>query len=119
MNDDAFLRLVAVVSIAAVALLGALFLRRGGSARRYRIGFDDLGPGLYLFTSVTCVTCVRMRDRLAGRADVIEITYEGGRFPESVRRVPALAHVDEGGDGWIAYGVLSDRQVRRWLGNGP
>lgn len=119
MSDEALLRLAVVAAIAAAALFGALLLRRGRSVRRYRVSFEDLGPGLYLFTSITCSTCARMRERLASRPDLIEITYEGERFPETVRRVPALARVDERGDGWIAYGAVSDRQLRRWFGNGP
>lgn len=119
MSDEALLRLAVVVGIAAAALLGAFFLRRGRSVRRYRVSFPDLGPGLYLFTSITCSTCARMRERLAGRPDLVEITYEGEGFPETVRRVPALARIDERGAGWIAYGAVSDRQMRRWIGNGP
>lgn len=113
------LRLVAVLAIALVALLGAFFLRRGSSVRRYPVSFDDLGPGLYLFTSITCPTCARMRTRLESRSDVIEVAFEGDGFPNTVRRVPALARIDEHGEGWIAYGAVSERRLRRWIGNGP
>lgn len=119
MSDQTLLRLAVVVAVALVALLGAFFLRRGSSVRRYPISFDDLGPGLYLFTSITCPTCTRMRVRLDGRSDVIEVAYEGDSFPNTVRRVPALARVDEEGEGWIAYGVVSGRRLRRWIGDGP
>lgn len=119
MSDETLLRLAVVAAITAAALVGAFFLRRGRSVRRYQVSFDDLGPGLYLFTSITCSACARMRERLAGRPDLIEIAYEGEGFPETVRRVPALARVDERGDGWIAYGAVSDRKLRRWFGDGP
>lgn len=119
MSDEALVRLAVVVAIAATSLIVALVLRRGRSVRRYRVSFDDLGPGLYLFTSNTCGTCARMRERLVERSDVIEVSYEEDGFPATVRRVPALAEIDEQGDGWIAYGAVSDRRLRRWLGNGP
>lgn len=119
MSDDAILRLVVVAAITAVALVGAVFLRRGSSVRRYRVRFEDLGPGLYLFTSATCATCARMRARLAHRSDVREVTFEGGGFPDTIRRVPALAFIDERGDGWVAYGAVSERRIGRWMDDGP
>lgn len=119
MSDEALLRLVVVAAITAIALFGAFFLRRGSSVRRYRVRFDDLGPGLYLFTSITCATCARVRERVAHRGDVIEVTFEGDGFPDTIRRVPALALVDERGEGWIAYGAISERRIGRWIADGP
>lgn len=120
MNDDLVLRLGLVLGAVLLALGTAMFLRRGSAVRRHRIQLDGLPAGLYLFTSRTCSTCQRMRDRLSGWA-VVEIDYEagGGTFPATVKRVPAVAAIADDGAGWIAYGAVSTGRLHRWLADGP
>ena len=58
-----------------------------------------------------------MRPRLD--PDVIEVSYEAGSFPAAVKRVPAVAQLDESGRGWIAYGDVSERRLEQWIADGP
>ena len=118
MTDDVLLRILVVAAVGAVSIGMALFARRGTSLLRRSVEVAGLGPGLVFFSSSACGTCARMRDRLRAWPDVVEVTYEeaGTGFPTQVDRVPAVALLDAAGRGWIAYGVVSERRLRRWVG---
>ena len=120
MNDDLLLRLVVVAAVAVAAVGGALFARRGTGLIRRSIEAAGYGPGLVFFSSSSCASCARMRERLTAWPDVVEVTYEsGGEFPRAIDRVPALALLDEAGRGWVAYGVVSEARLARWVSAGP
>ena len=121
MTDDILFRLAVVAGVGAVAVGVALLARRGTGLLRRAIELPGFGPGLVLFSSETCDSCGRMRERLGAWPDVVEVTYEsaGADFPGRVDRVPAVALLDGAGRGWIAYGVVSEDRLRRWIGTGP
>lgn len=118
MTDDIVLRLLVVLAVGVVSIGFALFARRGTGLLRRSVELPGLGPGLVLFSSSTCASCARMRERLQAWPDVVEVTYEtaGADFPSQIDRVPAVALVDAVGRGWVAYGVVSERRLRRWVG---
>ncbi len=120
MTDETLVRVVVVVAIAAISVTSALVARRGPALVRRQVTIPGFGPGVVLFSSSDCSSCAAMRAALATREDVSEVTYEelGGAFPKQVTRVPAVARLDEHGDGWIAFGIVGSRRLRRWLG-GP
>lgn len=113
-------RVVVVAAIAAASVMAALVARRGMSLRRKPVTIPGFGPGVVLFSSSDCGSCTAMRAALASREDVSEFTYEelGDAFPKQVARVPAVAQLDEHGVGWIAFGIVGGRRLRRWL-SGP
>lgn len=119
MTEDTLLRLVVVAAVGVAAVGIALFARRGTVLLRHTVHLPGHGPGLVFFSSSTCDTCALMRERL-GAWSVDEVTYEteGADFPRPVTRVPAVALLDADGKGWIAYGLVSESRLRRWLG-GP
>ena len=120
MNDDLFLRLVVVAAIGIAAVGVALFARRGTGLIRRPIEVAEYGPGLVFFSSSACASCARMRERLTAWPDVFEVTYESGAdFPKVIDRVPALALLDDAGRGWVAYGVVSEARLARWVSGGP
>lgn len=120
MTDDLVVRAVIVAAVGLAALVVALVARRGVAVVRRRVSLTRYGPGIYLFTSATCVSCAAMRAALADRSDVVEVSYEeaGPEFPPEVSRVPAVAVLDERGDGWMAFGMVGRARLDRWLG-GP
>ena len=120
MTDETLVRVVVVAAIAAIAVMAALVARRGPSLFRRPVTIPGFGPGIVLFTSAECGSCTAMRAALARREDVSQVTYEqlGDEFPKQVTRVPAVARLDEHGVGWIAFGIVGGRRLRRWLG-GP
>lgn len=121
MNEDILLRFFVVAAVAVAAVGVAVFSRRGRGLIRRSIEMPGYGPGLVFFSSSTCASCAQMRDHLKAWPDVAEVTYEaaGGDFPSAIDRVPALALLDDAGRGWVAYGVVSEARVRRWVGVGP
>jgi len=119
MTDEALVRLTVVVAAGLLAVITGLITRRGTTVRRHRVSLPGLGPGLFLFSSRTCAACAVMRERMAAFPDFVEISYEEGSFPPAVGRVPALAWLDESGNGWIAYGKIGEKRIHRWLAVGP
>lgn len=121
MNEDLLLRLIVVAAVGIAAVGVALVARRGTGLIRRSIEIPGFGPGLVFFSSSSCASCGRMRDRLQAWPDVAEITYEaaGRDFPSEIDRVPALALLDAAGRGWVVYGVVSVERLRRWVGAGP
>jgi hypothetical protein len=119
MNEDLVVRLVVVAAVAVVTVATAMILRSGCTWTRRPVTVRGFGPGTYFFSSATCSTCAALRAVLAGHPEVIEVAFEeaGDRFPDEVDRVPAIAHLDATGKGWIAHGVVSHRRLARWLGN--
>lgn len=121
MSEEALVRIVVVVGVGVIAIVTAMLARRGVSVKRRPISLPGAGPGVILFTSSTCASCARMAERLVDFPDVTEISYEdaGASFPSAVSRVPALALVDEDGRGWIAYGLVGEARLWRWIAGGP
>jgi hypothetical protein len=119
MNDDVLVRLLVVGFVVAAAILAAWLARRGAAVVRRPVRLEGLGPGVVLFSSSTCGTCEVMRRRLTW-ANAVEVSYEGAAadFPDAVRRVPAVALLDSEGRGWIAYGVVGESRLRRWVEEG-
>ncbi len=118
MSEDVMLRLAVVGAVTVVAIAAAMVLRRGRAWRRRPVVIDGYGAGTYFFSSPTCATCAAVREMVAGNPAVVEVAFEGGdRFPAQVERVPAIARLGEGGAGWIVYGTVSARRLRRWLGD--
>jgi hypothetical protein len=115
MSEDVLVRFAVVVGVAAVAATVALIVRRGTSLVRRPIEIPGYGAGVYLFTSSTCSSCEVMASRLSGSTTVVSYDEQRESFPGVVRRVPALAALDEKGRGWIAYGVIGRRRIDRWL----
>lgn len=121
MSDEFVLRLVVVAGVGLVAVLTALFARRGSAVRRRPIRLPDFGPGVVFFSASTCGSCAEMRRRLSRWPDTVEVSYEtaGDTFPPAVGRVPAVALLDGEGRGWIAHGVIGERRLERWIAGGP
>ena len=121
MSDDLLLRLAVVVAVGGAALGVGLLSRRGLGLVRRGVVIPGHGPGLVFFSSSTCASCSRMRERLVGWPEVEEVTYEeaGGGFPDVIDRVPALALLDAAGRGWVAYGIVSPARLERWIAAGP
>lgn len=119
MSDDVVFRLVVVAAVAGAAVVVALVGRRGVAVARRRVVLEGIGPGLFLFTSTACGTCPQMQARMGTWPQTVEVSYESGRFPAGVDRVPAVALVDEEGRGWIAYGRVSEGRLARWIAGGP
>lgn len=121
MNDEVVVRLVVVAAVGITAIGVALLARRGTGLIRRSIDIEGHGPGLVFFSSSTCASCARMRERLRAWPDVAEVTYEtaGSDFPRAIDRVPAVALLDDEGHGWVAYGVVSEARLRKWIAAGP
>lgn len=119
---DVTLRIVIVAGVAVVAIVIGLVVRSGSLVRRVPVRLTGVPAGLVLFTSRSCASCGRVRSSLVELGlEATEIVAEdaGGAFPLGVvDRVPALASVDERGEGWIVKGVPSTRRIRRWV-DGP
>lgn len=113
--SDVAVRLAVVAGAVVLAVVVGLVLRQGRAWVRRPIRIPGLGRGVYLFTARTCPPCDRMRDRLRGIADVSEVAFEDGGFPDAIRRVPAVARLEADGTGWVAHGMVSRRRLERWL----
>lgn len=111
--------------LAGVALVGAgvaWVWRRGSSWVRRPLPDPGLPPGLYLFTSGTCSSCVPARSRI-GRTglDYIEVRFEDDPviFDRlNVDKVPALVHAGTW-RAWIAFGLTQPWLLRLWLRGEP
>ena len=113
--DDVWIRAGLVAAALLVVGVVLLVLRWKESAQARRVSVKGLGPGIYLFTSTTCPTCITARERLSERVDVFEeIVWEEqpGLFTElGVDAVPAVLVVGEGGSGRLFPGQ-PDRVLR-------
>ena len=94
---------LALVIAAAAVAIRLYVLRRP----RRRMKATGLGPGIYLFTSKSCLDCAPVRERLAERTDFREIAWEDQ--PEvferlGVEMVPATLVVEEDDSGWLWHG---------------
>lgn len=108
--DEPLVRL-AVVAVAAVMVVGfALFRKRRSTLDTRRIEHPGLSPGVYLFSSDTCVDCQTARRALESQvgSDYTEISWESDRerFDElGIRDVPSTLVVGEDGSGLWFPGV--------------
>jgi hypothetical protein len=100
--SEVWLRLALVAAGIVVALGVALVLRRP-VAHQVTTKAAGLGPGVYLFSSSTCVDCVAARARLVdalGPNGFVEIDWEDdpGPFAEfGIDAVPCTVLVSEEG----------------------
>jgi hypothetical protein len=63
--SDTGIRVVVVVVIVGVVLIAAAVAGRARKARPQRLTRGDLPPGVHLFTSTTCATCIEAREAIA------------------------------------------------------
>ena len=100
--SEVWLRLALVTAGTVVALGVALVLRRP-VAHRVETKAAGLGPGVYLFSSSTCVDCVAARARLVdalGPTGFVEIDWEHDPRPFAefgIDAVPCTMIVSEEG----------------------
>lgn len=113
--DDAWVRAGLVASALLVVGVVVLVLRRNETAKARRVPVTGLRPGIYLFSSTTCPTCITARGKLSEKVDVFEeIVWEEqpGLFEElGVDAVPAVLVVGDGGAGRLFPGQ-PDRALR-------
>lgn len=96
-------RLAVVLSVLAAAALVILVMRSRDSATSRKMGNVDMEPGIYLFTSTTCLDCAPVREVLddkLGRGRYTEIEWENdpdvfGRL--AIDEVPVAVRVDDSG----------------------
>lgn len=120
--DDLWFRLVVVALVGVAAIGWARLSRTGAALRRRSATFPGVRPGVVLFTSESCSTCRRART-LLDRMGVEHREVDFGSHPEiftrlRITKVPTIAAVRPGGEGWMAAGVPSEWRLRRWL-RGP
>ncbi len=104
----------------ALAVAGVVVLIQRSRARQTvrRVAATGLEPGVYLFTSTTCSSCIRARETLEaglGEGRFRELAWEEASqtFEElGVDAVPAVMVVDGRGRGRI-YPGQPDRALRR------
>ena len=102
--NEAWIRLFLVAGALVVALVAVALLRFRARERPEAIGSVGLSPGIYLFTSATCLDCAPARQSLVdalGADGFTEISWESGSatFDEvGVTGVPATLIVDGDGD---------------------
>ncbi len=117
--SDPLVRLAIVLGVFAAAGLAAAVQRRGAGWRRTRRRFEGVDPGLVLFSSDTCGSCDRAAEVLAGLEQphrVIRYETQPQVFDRlDIRRVPSVAWIGSGGNGWISSGVPRAFRLRRWL----
>jgi hypothetical protein len=105
------LRLVVVGGALALVAVAVLFLRRRDRSPSRRVGKVGFDPGIYLFTSASCLDCQVARKRLEtrlGAGGFVEYTWEEHqRIFEtlSIDQVPCSLVVDVEGRGtlWIGH----------------
>ena len=109
--DEFWLRVGLVA--AAFLLVGTIAIWQRARGRRMpirNVSSADLGPGIYFFSSATCPTCARARDKLdqtLGEEAYIELRWEEepGPFAEvGVDAVPAVLIVGASGEGRLFPG---------------
>jgi hypothetical protein len=119
--DEFVVRLIVAAAIAGVAAAAAVVSRRGRAWRRRPFESAGLEPGVHLFSSESCGSCLRAR-LMIERAGLSysEHTYESEAplFEQhGIDRVPTLVSVPAGGrPGWVAEGTPSERALLRWVG---
>ncbi|MEX1037230.1 MAG: hypothetical protein WDZ96_00075 [Acidimicrobiia bacterium] len=105
------LRLVVVGGVLALVAVAVLFLRRRDRSPSRRVGKVGFEPGIYLFTSASCLDCHVARELLETRlgADGF-VEYAWEEHPRifetlSIDRVPCSLVVDVDGRGtlWIGH----------------
>lgn len=107
-----------MVAIGVLAALAVVYLLRRRTGGALATGSGGLGPGLYLFTSETCVDCMTARARLLedlGRDGFVEIRWEDR--PElfaamGIDVVPCTVVVSAEGDA-VRYPGPPDRALDR------
>lgn len=116
--DEIWVRLALIAGAVAVAGSVALLQRSRSRDPVRRIESTDLAEGVYLFSSASCESCNRARDRLRerlGEAGYTELAWseEPGVFEDvGVDAVPAVLVVN--GDGRATlYPGQPDRVLRR------
>ncbi len=108
--NEVWLRLAIVIAAVAVSLLIVAMLRRRPAASGSRDG-GALAPGVYLFTSSTCIDCIGARERLEdmlGSAGYIEIGWEDdpGLFTHlGIDAVPCTVVVGDDGSASLYLGM--------------
>ena len=115
--SEVWLRVGIVAAGLVVALAAVLLIRR---RRPAPIGSGDggLGPGIYLFSSSTCVDCVAARARLQDALGVngfVEIEWEDqpARFTElAIDAVPCTVVVSGEGTA-VRFPGMPDRALER------
>ncbi len=109
--DEIWLRVVVAAGAAGAGMAIAWLARRRAARRPRRVRMPGIGPGLVLFTSETCDTCVPAREAVVARVGPDGFTeivweHEPAMFDTyAVARVPTLVWVDEDGDGLAWEGV--------------
>jgi len=63
--SDTAIRLIVIVVVVGVVLIAAAVAGRAQKARAQRSKREDLPPGVHLFTSATCATCIDARNAVA------------------------------------------------------
>lgn len=112
---DLSTRLLVLGTIGLVILGLVLWRRRPAHSRP--ISRPELGAGIHFFTSSSCSTCARVRDRLD---QTIPGRYQEVRFEDDpvgfggygVSSVPTLMVVDGAGDGRAWEGMPSMRELK-------
>lgn len=108
--DEVWARAAVVAGALAVAGVVA-WIQRWRARRPVRLAGDTgLSPGIYLFTSTGCESCLRARDSLdteLGPTGYHEITWndDADRFDDiGVDAVPTVLVVSQGGEGRLYPG---------------
>lgn len=118
MVAEVWLRIGLVASVLVMAVLVAGIARRGAVIARRPGVAGNLPVGLTLFSSVTCNSCSVVRSRLErSGAEFFEVVYEDRADlfeTHGVSDVPTLVGVAVDGRAWMASGVPSENQIKRW-----
>jgi hypothetical protein len=109
------------LSVLSLVLVVVAVVWWWGRSDRPRLSFTtrpDLAPGVYLFSSSTCLACGRAREALAAvvGAELEEIRFEddpGGFGRYAIARVPTAMFVGGAGQASVVEGIPSRRQLRR------
>ena len=119
--DELAVRLIVVVGIGGIATISAFAARRGRAWRRRSFECRGLEPGIHLFSSESCASCLRARSVVeAAGISFEEHFYESEAElleANGIDRVPTVAWVPANGDaGWLAEGIPTGRVLARWMG---
>jgi hypothetical protein len=108
--NEVWARLLLVAGLLAIAGAIALIQRKRPASASRTVPARGLAAGAYFFSSTTCSSCDRARDKLNsrfGEDGYIEFSWE--RDPEAfdthrIGQVPALLIISEGGRGRLHLG---------------